>query len=112
MTSLVAGYRPAHLTEEPLHTPRLPLRGVTGARIRTHHARPCYLFITPLQEWLAAFVLTMARPEAIDRAESGEELRSIQRLKDLGDRHGKTWGQWKGKGGGAPGGLNSGRRGA
>ena len=65
-------YRPAHLTEEPLHTPRLPLRGGAGACIRTHHARPCYLVITPLQEWLAAFVLTMARPEAIDRAASGE----------------------------------------
>ena len=50
MASLVADYRPVHLTEEPLHTPRLPLRGrrspamlpsyhpSTGARhIRAHH---------------------------------------------------------------------------
>eukprot|EP00964_Phaeocystis_antarctica_P087613 scaffold55622_cov67-Phaeocystis_antarctica.AAC.2 len=27
---------------------------------------------SPSSEWLAAFVLTMARPEAIDRAASGE----------------------------------------
>ena len=33
MASLVVDYRPAHLTEEPVHTPRLPLRGLTGARM-------------------------------------------------------------------------------
>ena len=36
MASLVVDYRPAHLTEEPLHNPRLPLHRGAGVRIRTH----------------------------------------------------------------------------
>ena len=36
MASLVACYRPAHLTKEPLHTPRLPLR-----RRSAHSHSPC-----------------------------------------------------------------------
>ena len=36
MASLVAGYRPVHLTKEPLHTPRLPLR-----RRSAHSHSPC-----------------------------------------------------------------------
>ena len=85
MASLVADYRPVHLTEEPLHTPRLPLRGGAGLRIRTHHARSCYLVITPLPlQELATFVLTMARPEASVRA-LRDVLRKNQKNKDLGD---------------------------
>ena len=65
MASLVADYRPVHLTEEPLHTPRLPLRGGAGVLIRTHHARSSYLVITPLPlQELATFVLTVTRSEA------------------------------------------------
>ena len=76
IASLVADYRPARLTEEPLHTPRLPLRGRA-------FVRPCYLVITPLQE-LATFVLTMARPEASVRALRAL-LRKNQKIQDLGD---------------------------
>ena len=75
MASLVADYRPVHLTEEPLHTPRLPLRGGAGVRIRTHHARACYLVITPLPlQELATFVLTVTRSEA-----------SVQGLREVRD---------------------------
>ena len=85
MASLVAGYRPVHLTEEPLHTPWLPLRGGAVVRIRAAMLPTYYLAITPLQE-LATIVLTMARPEAIDRAKSVEVLRNtLQSIKDLGD---------------------------
>ena len=52
--------------------------------------RPRYLVISPLPlQELAAFVLTMARPEAIDRAASGE----FDSIKHLSDSWGRTWGQ-------------------
>ena len=85
MASLVADYRPVHLTEEPLHTPRLPLRGGAGVRIRTHHARSCYLVITPLPlQELATFVLTVTRSEASVQG-LREVLRKTQTIKGLGD---------------------------
>ena len=72
-------YRPAHLTEEPLHTPRC----LCVAAQELTFVQPCYLVITPLQE-LATFVLTMARPEASVRA-LRDVLRKNQKNKDLGD---------------------------
>ena len=93
MASLVADYRPVHLTEEPLHTPRLPLRGGAGVRIRTHHATSCYLVITPLPlQELATLVLTVTRSEASVQNLREELFRKTQTLRSRSSPH--QYGVW------------------